>query len=147
MKFYPRLLHVRKKGHGPSMGRPAAWKYLIYLLIMKDLNKKKGFKSGPQGRIYQYLRDHHPGGADTPIGILVSYIKRIEGFKIGPYQANMKTRQLTALYKLEELHNLVDDLKLVLSGQPVRVFVDELDRGWDSSEDAKSFVAGLPGCD
>jgi hypothetical protein len=29
------------------------------------------------------------------------------------------------------------------SKHPVRVFVDELDRGWDSSEDAKAFVAGL----
>jgi hypothetical protein len=122
----------------------AAWKYLIYLLVMKGLNKKlKGFKTGPTARVYQYLRDHHKDEADSPIGILVSYIKRIEGFKIGSYEANVKTRQLTALYKLEELHNLMGDLKDILSRRPVRVFVDELDRGWDSSEDAKSFVAGL----
>jgi hypothetical protein len=71
---------------------------------MKGLNKKlKGFKTGPTARVYQYLRDHHKDEADSPIGILVSYIKRIEGFKIGSYEANVKTRQLTALYKLEEL--------------------------------------------
>jgi energy-coupling factor transporter ATP-binding protein EcfA2 len=122
----------------------AAWKYLIYLLVMKGLNNiLKGFKSGSPARIYAYLRDRHKDSADSPIGVLVSYIKRIEGLKIGPFEANVKTRQLAALYKLEELHKLIGDLKEVLSKHRVRVFVDELDRGWDSSEDAKAFVAGL----
>jgi hypothetical protein len=134
-----------KEGSWAKQGAyAAAWKYLIYVLVMKGLNiRLKGFKSGPQARIYGYLRDHHRDSADGPIGVLVSYIKRIEGVKIGSFEANLKTRQLTALYKLEELHNLMGDLKEVLSKQPVRVFVDELDRGWDSSEDAKAFVAGL----
>jgi hypothetical protein len=46
---------------------------------MKGLNNKlKGFKSGSPARIYAFLRDHHKDSADSPIGVLVSYIKRID---------------------------------------------------------------------
>jgi hypothetical protein len=122
----------------------AAWKYLLLVIVMKSLNRsKKGFKSGPAGRIYSYLRDHHKDSSDTPIGVLLSYLKRIEGFKIGKYEASAKTKELTSLYRLEELHGLIDDLKELLSKTKVQVFIDELDRGWDASEDAKAFVSGL----
>lgn len=122
----------------------AAWKYLLLVIVMKSLNQGKNrFKSGPAGRIYTYLRDHHKDTADTPIGVLLSYLKRIEGFKIGQYEASIKTRELTSLYRLEEIHNLIGDIKELLYKTKVQVFIDELDRGWDASEDAKAFVSGL----
>lgn len=122
----------------------AAWKYLLLVIVMKALNKdRKGFKSGPAGRIYTYLRDHHKDSPDTPIGVLLSYLKRMEGLKIGPYEAAIKTRELTSLYRLEEIHAFLDDIKELLNKTPVQVFIDELDRGWDASEDAKAFVSGL----
>jgi hypothetical protein len=67
----------------------------------------------------------------------------MEGFKIGRYEASVRTRELEKLYKLEEIQHLLPALKEVAHRRRVIVLVDELDRGWDASEDARAFVAGL----
>jgi len=121
----------------------AAWKYLIYVLVMKGVAAEKGLKKGAAGRIYSYLRDNHSNFDSNPIGTLISYMKRLEGFKIGSHEAAVKTKELQSLYKLEELGGLLDDLNEVCAQRRVIVLVDELDRGWDASEDAVAFVAGL----
>ena len=122
----------------------SAWKYLILILAMKEITRSgPHLKTGNAARVYEYLRDHHKESQDNPLGMLISYLKRIEGFKIGPYEASVKTRELTRLYKLEEIQHLLPHLKQLLKRRSVTVLVDELDKGWDSSEDAKSFVAGL----
>ncbi len=122
----------------------AAWKYLIYVLVMKELSKQGAkVKTGPAAQIYAYLRDNHQGGQDNPISVLISYLKRIEGLKIGSWEASVKTRELARLYRLEEVTNLLPALGELCKKRRVLVLVDELDRGWDASEDAKAFVAGL----
>jgi hypothetical protein len=75
--------------------------------------------------------------------MLISYLKRIEGFKIGSYEAGLKTRKLASLYKLEELEPYLPHISKLCEQKKVVVLVDELDRGWDNSEDAQAFVAGL----
>ncbi|MEW8320882.1 MAG: hypothetical protein AB2660_15345 [Candidatus Thiodiazotropha sp.] len=73
----------------------AAWKYLIYMLIMKAVTREgKKYKRGPSANIYNFLRDHQVGFQDNPIAVLISYLKRIEGIKIGSYEASMRTREL-----------------------------------------------------
>jgi hypothetical protein len=119
----------------------AAWKYLIYVLIMKEVSGKGGRGTGKP--IHRYLRDNHPGPQIGKLSMLVSYLKRLEGIKIGPLEAGFKSRELDKLYKLEEIHYLLPQLMEILDRQRVIVLVDELDRGWDSSEDARAFVAGL----
>lgn len=122
----------------------SAWKYLILVLVMKEITKQgQRFKTGSAAHIYEYLRDHHKDSQESPIGTFVSYLKRIEGFKVGAYEASIKTRELTRLYRLEEFSALLPSLKDLFSRRSVAVLVDELDKGWDSSEDAKAFVAGL----
>jgi len=122
----------------------AAWKYLIYVLIMKKLvGDKFKFKGGVEAKIYNYLRDNHAGTQDNPISTLISYLKRLEGIKVGTYEAAIKTKELTKLYKLEEIQNHIPSIIELCSRRKVFVLVDELDRGWDASEDAKAFVAGL----
>lgn len=122
----------------------AAWKYLIYVLAMKEVSKRKPrLKTGPANRIYKYLRDHHGNFEKNPIGALISYMKRLEGIKVGKYEGAVKAQELHKLYKLEEIANLLDDLNDVCSRAHVTILVDELDRGWDASEDAVAFVAGL----
>lgn len=122
----------------------SAWKYLIYVLVMKELTKKGSkLKTGSAAKIYSYLRDHHAGVADTPIAVLISYLKRIEGLKIGTYEAALKARELARLYKLDEIEPLLPSLGELTARRKVLVLVDELDKGWDNSEDAKAFVSGL----
>ena len=121
-----------------------AWKYLIYVLVMKELTRKgQRLKSGAASDIYRYLRDNHEDMADNPIGQLISFMKRLEGIKVGKHEASAKTRELDRLYRLEEIEPLLPKLDDLCAKANVRVFVDELDRGWDASEDAQGFVAGL----
>jgi hypothetical protein len=118
----------------------AAWKFLIYVLIMKAISAQGGKGVGP---ITKYLRNNHHDPHASGLTLLVSYLKRIEGIKLGPIAAGFKSRELDKLYKLEEVHALLPQLTEILSRRRVIVLVDELDRGWDSSEDAKAFVSGL----
>jgi hypothetical protein len=140
-----RTMLEESKGSWAKLGAYAvAWKYLLYVLVMQELARKgPRLKKGPASDIYRYVRDHHPGGLDSKLSALVSYLKRLEGIKIGKYEASIKTRELEKLYKLEEIHHLLPALREVLKRERVIIFVDELDRGWDASEDAKAFVAGL----
>jgi hypothetical protein len=121
-----------------------AWKYLIYVLIMKEVSRRKvHLKKGEASRIYKYIRDNHANDNASKLSALVSYLKRMEGLKIGKYEASVKTRELEKLYKLEELHHLLPGLQEIANQRRIIVLVDELDRGWDSSEDAQAFLAGL----
>ncbi|HET9080008.1 MAG TPA: hypothetical protein VFO01_05780 [Trebonia sp.] len=122
----------------------AAWKYLLYVLIMKEIAARRvRLPKGTGGQIYKYIRDNHVNHEASRLASLVSYLKRMEGIKIGPYEASMRARELEKLYKLEEINHLLPVLRDVAASRRVIVLVDELDRGWDSSEDARAFVAGL----
>jgi len=139
------VMREEREGSWAKQGAyAAAWKYLVYVLIMKGLTKQGSkFKTGAAGKVYTYLRDHHSGQQTNPIGTLVSYLKRIEGFKLGSYEASFKSKELMRLYKLEEIEELIPAIRELCDKTRVLVLVDELDRGWDASEDSKAFVAGL----
>jgi energy-coupling factor transporter ATP-binding protein EcfA2 len=122
----------------------AAWKYLIYVVAMKRLSTDRPNLLEGKGRpIKKYLRDNFYGAQSTPIDAFISYLKRLEGVKIGPYEASVKARELRRLYKLEEINELLPVLNEVCAKNSIVIFVDELDRGWDASEDAQAFVSGL----
>src|SRR5918996_3448323 len=103
------VLRGEREGSWAKHGAFAsAWKYLVLVIVMKEVTRQgPGLKTGSAARIYEYLRDHHQGMQDTPLAVLVSYLKRIEGIKVGSYEAALKTRELTKLYKLEELEPLI----------------------------------------
>jgi hypothetical protein len=122
----------------------AAWKYVLYISAMKAVtNRTPKMKHGAAGKLYSFLRDNQINIDTNPIGALISYIKRLEGVKIGSYEARLKARELARLYRLEELERPIGYLATVAAERPVMILVDELDRGWDNSEDARAFVAGL----
>jgi hypothetical protein len=122
----------------------AAWKYLIYVLIMKRLTTDSPvLKTGSYSKIYAYLRDNHANFGKNPVGVLISYLKRLEGIKLGSYEAGIKAKELQKLYRLEEINNLMQDIDSIAAKRNAIVLIDELDRGWDASEDAVAFVAGL----
>ena len=139
------VLKAEKEGAWAKHGAFAsAWKFLIYVQVMRELTRQgSAFKAGAAAKIYNYLRDNHKGSQENPIAILVSYLKRIEGIKVGPWEAAAKTRELAQLYKLQEIEPLVPCIAELTARRKVVVLVDELDKGWDNSEDAKAFVSGL----
>ena len=63
------------------------------------------------------------------VAALISYLKRMEGLKIGRYEASVRARELEKLYKLEEIslwrmtrqaYQIVDDMfgRLVVTNEP-----------------------------
>ena len=122
----------------------AAWKYMLYVEVMKLVARRDG-RSDEAGaaRIRRYVRDRHRTSDLGKLDTLISYLKRLEGIKIGPYEAAAKTRELHSLYKLEEIARLIPDIELACRSRPVVILVDELDKGWDASEDARCFASGL----
>lgn len=139
------ILRSEREGSWAKHGAfSSSWRYLILIRVMQELTAAgPRVKTGSAAKVYSYLRDNFKGTTDSPIALLVAYLKRIEGFKIGAYEAAIKTRELSRLYKLQELEPLLPCMYELLDKRPVVVLVDELDKGWDSSEDAKAFVSGL----
>jgi hypothetical protein len=145
---YEMLSSILKKESDGSWGKQSSysisWQYLIYSLIFKDIaNRTKGFTTGAWKKIYEYVRDNLKDSETSRIGLLVSYLKRLEGIKIGEYEATIKKKDLYKLYELQEVKELLPYLIKILDSIHISVFVDELDKGWDNSEDAQYFIAGL----
>ncbi len=137
-------LRSEKEGSwGKQSAYSVAWQYLLYNLIFRRIvQNKRGLLLGAQKNIYSYVNSNGIAQGDSSIGILVNYLKRIERVKIESYTGGIRS-DLQALYDLEEIKNLLPSLKKVLSSTRITVLVDELDKGWDNSEDAKYFLAGL----
>lgn len=122
----------------------AAWKFTLYVLVMKELCKKQvRSNNASEAAIRKYIRTNHHQPEMGKLWALISYLKRLEGLKIGKYEAQVKTKELERLYRLEEIRHLVPHLARALADQRVVIIIDELDKGWDSSEDAQAFIAGL----
>lgn len=146
---YEILSSILKKESEGSWGKQSSysisWQYLLYNLIFKALaNKNKGLVIGSSKKIYSYVRDNLKSSEINPIGKLISYLQKFEGVKVGQYEVSInRTKELQALYALEEIKDLIPDLIEVLKKTKVKILIDELDKGWDNSEDSRFFVAGL----
>ena len=137
-------LRSEKEGSwGKQSAYSIAWQYLLYNLIFKRIVKnKRGLLLGAQKNIYNYVNGSGIIHENSSIGILVNYLKRIERVKLESYEGGIRS-DLQALYDLEEIKALLPSLKNVLNNTRITVLIDELDKGWDNSEDAKYFLAGL----
>lgn len=140
------VLAKESKGNWVKQGAYAAsWKYLLYVIAMKKMVAlyPKTVKSKSKN-IYNYIKNNHKEyGEKSKLDMLISYLKRIEGLKIGSYEAGIRVRKLQELYKLEEINHLIPEIEEICSKRKIVFFLDELDKGWDSSEDAKAFISGL----
>lgn len=129
---------------GKQSSYSVAWQYLLYNLIFKKIvAEKRGLLIGTQKDIYTYVQNNLQTNDLNSIGILFAYLKRLEGIKLGINESVQKTRDLQALYSLEEIKDLLPSLRRILEKLRIKIFIDELDKGWDNSEDAKYFLAGL----
>jgi hypothetical protein len=140
-----RTMQTEEQGSWAKQGAyAAAWKYTLYVLVMKELCKKQvRSKNASEAAIRRYIRANHHQPEMGKLWALISYLKRLEGFKIGKYEAQLKITELERLYKLDEIRHLMPHLRAALEDQGVVVIIDELDKGWDSSEDAQAFITGL----
>ncbi|MEO0985178.1 MAG: hypothetical protein AAFY20_06475 [Cyanobacteria bacterium J06639_14] len=138
-------LRSEKEGSwGKQSAYSVAWQYLLYNLTFKTIvDKKRGLLLGGHKNIYNHVKENLKSQNLNSIGTLFEYLKRLEQVKIGSYESFQKSRDLQALYSLEEINDLLPNLKTLLKKTRIKIFIDELDKGWDNSEDAKYFLAGL----
>lgn len=138
-------LRSEKEGSwGKQSAYSIAWQYLLYNLIFKKIvENKRGLLLGAQKNIYNYVVSSDAARETSSIGILVNYLKRIERVKTESHEGIIRSRDLQSLYDLEEIKSLIPSLNNVLKNTRMTILIDELDKGWDNSEDAKYFIAGL----
>ena len=121
-----------------------AWQYLLYTLIFKTIAQtKRSLLLGPTKNIYDYVTSQNLFQQTSSIITLVDYLKRIEAVKTSSPGNGLRSYDLQALYSLDEIKSLLPSLQSILKNTKVKILIDELDKGWDNSEDAKFFIAGL----
>ena len=121
-----------------------AWQYLLYTLVFKSIAQtKRGLLLGATKNIYDYVSRQDLGQHTSSIITLVDYLKRIEQVKTSGATGGLRSQELQALYSLDEIRNLLPSLQSILKNTKIKILIDELDKGWDNSEDAKFFIAGL----
>ncbi len=121
-----------------------AWKYILYVLAMKKVvDRDQGYVKRNAAHVFAYVRGKLSAKNLNFIDLLISYLKRLEGVKLGKFEAGLKVKEIQKLYQLEEINDLLDEFRVLTGKYPVSIFIDELDRGWDKSEDAQAFVSGL----
>lgn len=145
---YEILSDVLKKESEGSWGKQSSfsisWQYLILNLIFKEISSRtKGLAIGPRKEIYTYVRDNLNDKSISLIGIMVSYLQRLEGVKIAGKEFCISKKDLQNLYNLEEIKHLIPALCTILNSLKIYIYIDELDKGWDNSEEARYFVSGL----
>ena len=111
-----RTMHSEEEGSWAKYGAyAAAWKYTLLVLTMKELCKRQvRSQNTSEAAIRKYVREHHHHPDMGTLWALTSYLKRLEGFKIGSYEAQLKVKELERLYKLDEIRHLVPHLKTAL---------------------------------
>jgi len=122
----------------------AAWMHTILMEVYKQvLTNRRGLRVGALAKIHDYVRDN---AADAEMDLLsrfIAFCRRIEGIKIGPFDATIKTRQLESAFKLEPLLSVLPALKTATEGKVFMVLIDELDYGWDNTALANTFLISL----
>ena len=120
------------------------WMFSILVEVFKRVCENPRGVSKP--KMLKPIRDYlHENSAFASVDLFsrfVGYLKQIQGIKIGDAEISIKTRDLRKLYALEPLYELVPNLRGALK-EEVLVLIDELDRGWDNSAHANSFLAAL----
>jgi hypothetical protein len=144
---YDLLSKELKKESAGSWGKQSSysitWQFLIFNIIFKEITRLKGIPKAAYNKIFKYVRDNLKDSDIPRLSLFISYLKRLEALKIGTFEISLKKHELIKLYDLAEIKELLPSLCEVLESKKVCVYVDELDKGWDNSEDAKYFVAGL----
>lgn len=122
----------------------ASWKYVLMCAAMTEARDKFSNSKDPSfKKVDGFLRKKFKQDTPDMLNDLLAYMKRFEEMKIGQGSVGLKADSLQGLYRLSELDGLQKHFETLLSEVKISFLIDELDRGWDGSEDARLFVAGL----
>jgi hypothetical protein len=104
--------------------------------------------------ITEYLVKHNYIEEKRTLKIFLDYLKRVANAKLklkfkgaeleaslNPFNAPEK--ELISLLQIEDILRPKRALGEILVSHPVYIFLDELDTGWDNSDEAKNYINGL----
>jgi len=128
----------------------AAWEYTILIEIFK---RALTFYEthGQRGKVQEYIEQirHYmesndllntPGGLDTFIRFLGIFSEREREFRSRDIMSGI---DLLRWLNKGDMTNPLNALRNISQQYPIYIFIDELDRGWDNSFEARSFLNGL----
>ncbi|MGL5828249.1 MAG: P-loop ATPase, Sll1717 family [Angustibacter sp.] len=131
---------------GKSAAYAAAWKYLMMTLALRRLARVPSLKQRPgkdEKTLQKFLNQARQQNSDQPLDVLLQYLQRFEDVRVSAGSSAQRTSELARLYELDEIAHLFPLLSDTPGGKSVHIYVDELDLGWDGSEEAQAFVTGL----
>ncbi|RMG39377.1 MAG: hypothetical protein D6732_04270 [Methanobacteriota archaeon] len=126
-----------------------AWKYVMLVTAMRLLHGRyKKLKVEPEhvNRIKAFLRDHTEEHQCSPVDLLVLMLKKfanVSRVSFEGIQFSDTATELDRLYKLNHLQPVIPSIQELSKHSRVLILFDELDHGWDASDDARQFIAGL----
>jgi ribosomal protein L17 len=137
-----------------------AWEFTLLIQIMVEVSNY--FKQNSHIKknrdnaltITDYLIKHNYLNESRNLKVFFEYLRKIVDaklsvkFKIVELEANIKAgnaaeKKLISLLHLEDIVLPKRALREILVSHPVFIFLDELDTGWDNSNEAKNYVNGL----
>ncbi|KAA3618610.1 MAG: hypothetical protein DWQ05_06525 [Calditrichaeota bacterium] len=127
----------------------SGWKFVILVTAMKLLAANITKHRSNQRyltKISTFLRKNADLQLSMPMEILFSSLKRfsnISKLSLSGVHFDDPTRELDNLYKLADLQAVIPAILELSKNRKIIVLFDELDNGWDASDDARQFIAGL----
>ncbi len=127
----------------------ASWKYVILITAMRLLHsrfKKLNTHKDDLNLIHAFLRDHLEHHPVTPLDLLVRFMRKFADIKKVTFEGIQfvdRADSLEKFYKLEPLLTVIPAIQHLTQHTKVLILFDELDQGWDASNDARQFIAGL----
>lgn len=123
-----------------------AWKFLMLSLALRQIAKidKDKQRLGKQEKsLNKFVDANRRQSGERPLEVLVNYLQRIEDANLHSSNSQQRASELGRLYDGAEVGDLIPLISKIPGGKSVHIYVDELDLGWDGSEEAQAFVAGL----
>ncbi len=120
------------------------WIYSIMTEIFKIVCANPRGVSNP--RMLRPIRDfvrENTGAIELDLfSRFLSYLRDIQSVKVAGAEVSVKGSKLKELYALETIYALLPTLRDQLKDEII-ILIDELDQGWDNSEEANALLIGL----
>jgi hypothetical protein len=137
-----------------------AWEYTLLIQVMVEISNffknNSNIKTNRENAkiITDFLVKKNYFEESKSIKVFFDYLHKIVdakvkvNFKVVEVEANIKAREaeekkLINLLHFNDITSQKRALKEILQSYPVYIFLDELDTGWDNSDEAKNYIDGL----
>ena len=124
----------------------------IVAYFERHLNIKKNRDNA--NIIHQYLVKHNYKDENRTLKLFLDYLKKVANAKLkvkykgAEFEAKLNSnetpeKELVSLLQIEDILTPKRAMKDILLSHKVYIFLDELDTGWDNTDEAKNYINGL----